>query len=427
MSAHLSIGRMVLREIGRRKLNFALSLISVMVAAACLSGASTLLSAHEVRTQEIMSLKEAELKKAMAELEDDYRIITKKMGFNILILPKDQDLGEFYSESYASKFMPENYVNLLAASEIITIQHLLPSLQQKIKWEEQKRTILLTGIRDEVPIANRDPKKPLLQPIPPSGMILGHELHQSIGVEVGDKLELMGREFEVSELYPERGNVDDITVWINLDESQEMLDKKDLVNGILALECSCALADLPKIRTEIEAILPDTQVIEKASEALARAETRYRAAEEAKASVKREKKGREDLRKEREALASILVPLVITLCGVWVGLLAWTNVRERRDEIGILRAVGFRSSQIMVLFIGRAVAVGSLGGLIGYVAGWGVGAAWSGLAGDQFVALFAPALFVSTAVLAPVVSALAGWLPAQVAAQQDPAEILGAE
>ena len=114
----------------------------------------------------------------------------------------------------------------------------------------------------------------MVQPIEPGQIVLGYELHDSLGLKVGDELKLMGRAFTVSQCYPMRGNKDDITAWINLRQAQEMLDKKGLINAILALECQCAWADLAQVREEITRILPDTQVIEQGSKALARAEAR---------------------------------------------------------------------------------------------------------------------------------------------------------
>jgi predicted lysophospholipase L1 biosynthesis ABC-type transport system permease subunit len=180
----------------------------------------------------------------------------------------------------------------------------------------------------------------------------------------------MGREFTIDKVNAERGNKDDITVWISLAEAQELLGKPGLINGILALDCTCDTVDrLGRIRPEIARILPDTQLIEYASQALARAEARQRAAVEARASIQREREGRDKLRAEREALAAVLVPVVMVGSGVWIGLLALANVRDRRGEIGILRALGLRSRQILLIFLGKAVATGLAGACLGYVAG----------------------------------------------------------
>ena len=428
----MSLLRLVVREILHRKLNFALGVISVCVAVACLVGELAILRKHDARTEQIIAAKEAETRARMAAMEDDYRKLTLKMGFNVLILPKDQNLSDLFADDYASKYMPEEYATRLATSRVVTINHVLPSLQQKIKWPEYDRTVLLMGVRGEVYIQSKQ-QKPLLELVAPGTMILGNELARNLSLNVGDKAKLMGREFTISKVNPERGNKDDITVWINLTEAQELLDKRGLINGILALDCTCDTLDrLGRIRSEITRILPDTQVIEYASQAIARAEARQRAAEEAQAAIAREKLNRAKLRQEREAFAAILVPVVVLGAGVWIAFLSFGNVRERRVEIGILRALGVQSRWIMAIFLSRAMMIGLVGAFLGYGGGLLVGAFWQetpGATNQGTVAavLFDPALAVAVLVGAPLVAALAGWLPSFLAAQQDPAEVLSAE
>lgn len=422
--------RLIIREILHRKVNFGLGLLSVAVAVGSLVGALTLLKVHDVRTRQILDRKEADLQARMTVLNDEMRKAMLKLGFNIVILPKDQNLGDWYTEDYASKYMPEEYVTRLAQSGIITVRHFLPSLQQKIKWPETRRTIILVGTRGEVPNLHKNPTKPLVQPVPPETVVLGYELHQSLGLQVGDKVKLLGREFTVHKCHAERGSKDDITVWINLQEAQELLDKKGVINAILALQCACPGADLANLRMEISRILPNTQVIERASKALARAEARKKVRKEAKVAMAREKQNRARLRNEREQLASILVPLVMLACAVWIGFLALGNVRERRSEIGILCALGLRSGQIFSIFLFRAIIMGTLGGALGLVTGFlvgkrfGITIAYSGLNGSEAMGLFDPVLVVAALILAPLLSVLASWIPAMMAARQDPAEIL---
>jgi len=113
----MNIWRLVLKEIQRRKLNFGLGLLSITIAVAVLVGALTMLKAHDIRTQRIIAHREAQTKARMKALEDDYRKIMKGMGFNLLILPKDQNLSDLYADDYASKYMPEEYVHKLSSSE----------------------------------------------------------------------------------------------------------------------------------------------------------------------------------------------------------------------------------------------------------------------------------------------------------------------
>jgi putative ABC transport system permease protein len=268
----MNLLRLVQREIRHRFSGFALSVICVGFAVGSLVGAMTLLSAHDLKTRQIIDERRTVLDVELADLQDDYRKLTKAMGFNVLILPKDQNLADLYASNYADKFMPETYADTLANSRIITVRHLLPTLRQRIKWPERERTIVLIGTKAEVPLAHRAPKTPILQPIEPGSMVVGHELGQSLKLSAADKVTLMGREFTVAKVHDERGNVDDITIWIYLKDAQELLGRKELINGILALECACAWAKPEEVRKEISGILPDTQVIEFAGKALARAE-----------------------------------------------------------------------------------------------------------------------------------------------------------
>jgi putative ABC transport system permease protein len=425
----MRLHRLVFREILHRKLSFTLGVVSAAAAVAGLVAALAMLQKHDARTDQIIAAREAETGRQMAKLQDDYRKVMLKMGFNVLILPKDQNLSDLYADDFASKYMPEEYATRLAKSRVATINHVLPSLQQKVKWPEHDRTVLLMGVRGEVYIQSSQ-QRPLLEPVAPGAMVLGHELARNLALTPGAKARFMGREFTVAKVNSERGNKDDITIWINLAEAQEMLAKPGLINGILALDCTCDTLDrLGRIRPEIARILPETQVIEYASQALTRAEARQRAADEARINIQREKESRATLRSEREALAAALVPVLVLGSSIWIGLLALANVRDRRGEIGILRALGLRSRQILLIFLGKAIVIGLAGACLGYVAGRWVGAMWRDVPGAPVIKLplVELRLLLLVLVAAPLLAALASWLPAVYAAQQDPAVALKEE
>ena len=426
----MTIWNLLIREILHRKMNFALAVLSVMVASGSLIGSVTLLRIHDIHTGRLLEQKQAELERRMARLKDDTRKAMLKLGFNIVILPKDQNLSDWYADDYASKYMPEDYVHKLADSGIVTVRHFLPSLQQKIEWPEYKRKIILVGARGEVPNLHKNPVKPMVQPVPPGTISLGYELHRNLEMNVGDTVELMGRKFAVHGCHKERGNKDDITAWIYLAEAQELLDKPAQINAILALECLCVGKEgLPLIRREIANILPGTQVIERGSRVIARAEARIKVEEQARVAIEKEKIAREDLRTVRERLASILTPVVVTACAVWIAILGFTNVRARREEIGILRAIGVCSRHVMVMFVSRHVLLGVLGGALGFVAGV-LAAVYFGTAHEVTqirmidMDLSWAGLLLASVGGAAVLAVIAGWIPTMVAARQDPADVL---
>jgi putative ABC transport system permease protein len=428
----MNIRQLVAKEIFHRKVNYALSVFATLIAAASLIGAIVLLRVHDARTSSILHRKEAELEARMDKLKDDTRKAMLKLGFNLVILPKDQNLADWYAEDYSTTYMPESYADRLAASDIVSVRHILPSLQQKIRWPERGRTIILMGTRGEVPNLHLSPKKPLVQPVPQGSIILGYELHQSMNIKAGDEVRLLGRKFVVKTCYPERGNKDDITAWIRLKGAQELLGKEKQINAILALECLCTDNSLPTIRKEIAAILPGTQVIERGSRAAARADARNQVASEAATTLDKEKEGRESLRREREHTASILVPVVLLTCALWVAIMGFLNVRSRREEIGILRTVGVSSRRIFALFIWKHISIGILGGIFGLILGILFALLWA--APDRSIPLGAVGslpFWLGMAALAVIgaslLAVIAGWIPAMTASGQDPAEVLREE
>jgi hypothetical protein len=423
----MSIFHLILQEMQHRKMNFLLALLSVIVAVACLIAALTLLQADEIQTALILEQKEEEVKKTGAELKDSMRKIAKGLGFNILILPADQDLREFHLTGVVSGTMPEDNMRKLSESKIVTINHMLPMVSKKITWPEKKMDVILTGTRGEVPQLHRALKKPLQQPVPAGAMVLGYHVQQKTGLKPGDEVQMMGQNFKVSKVFPERGNADDSTVWISLKEAQKLLGMENLLNAILALECNCATVDrIAEIRKDVAAILPGTQIIERGPPALARAEARNKAAATAVESLEQEKASRIKLIERHASFAAILVPLVVLGCGAWIGFLSLENVRRRATEIGILRAIGVRSSQVFGIFIIKALLIGLVGALIGYFLGYWIGITWGELPKevDPAQVLFSGRWLLLSLLFAPLLASLSSWIPALLAARQDPATIL---
>ncbi len=433
----MTLWRLVIREICHRPLNFGLGVLSVAVAVGVLVAQFMALDAHDLRTQTILSHKEAEMKETMRLLEDEVRKITVRMGFNVLILPTGQELGDFYADGYASKFMPETYVKTLAESGILSVRHLLPSLEQKIKWTEQGgRTVVLVGTRGEVPESHGG--TPIQEAVPAGKVVVGYELWNGLGLKPGDPLQILGETFTIDQCHQERGTKDDITVWVDLAQAQALLGKPGEINSIMALKCHCVGVDIGSIREELTRILPDTKAIEFGGKAIARAEARDQAQATALVALQAERDSRATLRQEREAFAAWFVPLVLIGCMAWVAFLAFSNARERNAEIGILRALGFLSRKILFVFLARAIFLGLLGAILGYGVGLMLGitsmdgavmdeTALGGAVSSGAAGLFDPAFLALILLLTPLLSASATWAPATAAARQDPAVVLREE
>jgi putative ABC transport system permease protein len=101
-------------------------------------------------------------------------------------------------------------------------------------------------------------------------------------------------------------------------------------------------------------------------------------------------------------------------------------VTERTQEIGLLRALGAGKRQILLLFLGEAVAVAALGGCAGLVLG--IGGGWVLKTAVPGLPVHTPWTYVALAeALSAVIGLFAGILPARRAAGLDPVEALREE
>ena len=418
---------LIIREMRFRPLSVAVSALAIAVAVAALFLCLAALRSFELETEQLAGEVQAATEAEVEKINNQIRKSMKGLGFNIFIYPETQDLAEVFVQGYADETMPEEYVMRLATSKVVTVNHLLPRLSRKIHWAEHDRMVMLIGVRGEVPLAHKDPKKPLIDPVAPGEAVLGHALWAGLNLKVGDSISMRGKSFRVSACHPERGTVDDVTVWISLDEAQGLLDLPGRISSILALQCNCASLDrLGEVRKEVGAILPGTRIIEKGSRALARAEARTVVEKDGEARLAQLKKDREKRRSDREGFFSLLLPLITLSSTGWVLYLAWANVRERRVEIGTLRAMGVQGSQILMIFMGKAFWIGSVGGILGLVLAVGV----SVVGADRLFAGAAPwelvpvGQWVALLITTPAIAMAASWLPAMQAAQNDPVEVL---
>lgn len=112
--------------------------------------------------------------------------------------------------------------------------------------------------------------------------------------------------------------------------------------------------------------------------------------------------------------------------GVGIVTIMTIAVTERTSEIGLLISLGARRRTVLALFLGEAVVLSAVGGVLGLAIGIGIA---------QGAHLLLPALPVSTPlpfvllaeVLAMAVGLLAGVMPARRAARLDPVEALRSE
>ncbi|MBU4501229.1 MAG: ABC transporter permease [Nanoarchaeota archaeon] len=230
-------------------------------------------------------------------------------------------------------------------------------------------------------------------------------------VHVKNKIKIRDKEFRVFGILEEIGNDDDDTaVWIDIDDFRELFDKPDEVNMIEL-----------KIKDGLDP-----------NDAALKIETRL-------------KKFRDDdtfqvITPEQilEQIGGLLDVIQMVLGGIaaislvvgGVGIMnsMYTSVLQRKKEIGIMKSVGAKNKDIVMLFVVEAGFIGLIGGVIGAAFGSAIALSVGVIAAQAGFALLSvkisPFLLLFGLFFAIVVGMAAGALPARQAAKLRPAEAL---
>ena len=377
--------RLILKEIAHRWPGFLLGALGVALAVAACQCISALHGAAQRET----------------------RRVQRDIGFNMRIIPREADPERFLIQGYSTETMPEEIIQRLAQHKTVAYNHLVATLQGEINLDG--KPALLTGLSPTMFPSGK--KKPPMSPTIKEGTAhLGHRLAERLGLKKGETLLLAELPFEVVRVAPQTGSLEDLRVWVQLGDAQKILGKAGQINEIQAIDCLCLAPDENPgelLRAEVSKVAPEAQVALLSKIATARARQR----------------------RMMDSLAQTAVPAIIVAAAVWVAVFAWINVRQRKFEIGVLRALGHPASTIASLILGKAFLLGLAGGAIGCLLGsWYVTSRVAEIfpvTGGKFQ--FETNAMLFTLVAAPVIACVASCLAASLALVQDPAVVLREE
>lgn len=230
---------------------------------------------------------------------------------------------------------------------------------------------------------------------------------------VGEKFQIKGLSFLVIGVLAEKGSAGwqnpDEQVVVPLSTHQKILFGIDYLSSI-----SVQVADgypTEELQGEIESIL--------------RSRHRIREDEDSDFTIR----SQTELLAQMSAVTGTFTALLggvaavsLLVGGIGIMNIMLVSVRERTREIGIRKAVGARSRDILLQFLIEAVVVSTAGGIAGLCLGYGIAALISSLAGWQtIVPLYAVLLSVATSM---AIGVIFGVMPAREAARLDPVEAL---
>jgi len=287
-------------------------------------------------------------------MQTDIAVKMDEYGANILIVPKASDLSLSYGGvTVASAAYDVGELSLTDLDSIQTIHDarnisvVAPKLLGAITVGE--RPVLVAGVR--FPDELRLKQWWQLDGAEPAGTydaLAGVRLAQALDLHPGATLKLNGQSFRVVGILAENGTQDDDILFIDLAAAQQVMNRSDGIS-LVEVAALCIACPVEEMVEQISEVLPQARVT-----ALRQAVT-----------LRMETVGQLG----RFALA---VAAVVTAIGGMVVLTTMlSSVSERRQEIGLFRAMGFRQQHVMRIILSEAALVSLAGGALGWLAGMG--------------------------------------------------------
>ena len=334
-----------------------------------------------------------------------------EFGANILIIPRSDDLTLSYGGmsiggvSMDTQTLKDTDIPKIRQIEVReNISTVSPKLIGVVDIEGKKVPLMGVHFGEELrlkkwwKIHGGEPKNR-------DEVLLGNEVAVRLFKSTGDSLPINGKPVRISGILDETGSQDDFLIFGDLTFVQEAMKKPGAIS-LIEVAAFCQTCPIEDIVSQISKMLPHAKVT----------------------AIK------QTIQTKMEALDyfkkfSFGISIIVLLIG---GLIVFTNmmasVNERKREIGIFRAIGFRKSHVIRIIFLEALIVGIIAGMVGYLLGFGVshiiGPMITGIKGGKWV--IDPFLAIGAIFLSSLIGILSSAYPAIHASKMDPTTALRA-
>lgn len=334
-----------------------------------------------------------------------------EFGANILIIPRSDDLSLSYGgmniggvsiDAQTLKDSDVPKIRQIAVWE--NISTVSPKLIGVVETEGRK--VPLMGVRFEEELRLKKWWKIHGgEPKTRDEVLLGNEVAVRLFKSSGDTLSINGKVVKIAGVLDETGSQDDFVIFSDLIFVQEAMKRSGALS-LIEVAAFCNTCPIEEIVRQISEKLPHAKVT----------------------AIK------QTLQTKMEALDhfkkfSVGISIIVLLIG---SLIVFTNmmasVNERKREIGIFRAIGFRKSHVVRIIFLEALIVGLIAGIVGYALGLGVshiiGPMITGVKGGSL--FIDPLLGLGAILLSSLIGILSSAYPAIHASKMDPTTALRA-
>ncbi len=235
-------------------------------------------------------------------------------------------------------------------------------------------------------------------------------------IETGSRVTINGEEFEVVGILKKKGSFTvDNAVVMNEDELKKVFNVSDTYS-IVAVKISKG-ADMSAVKDKIEEYLRNERDVKKGAEDFS-VQTPQQAI-----------KTLDSVLFAIQIFVYVIAGISIVVGGIGISNSMYTSVTERTKQIGIMKSIGARNSDIFYLFLIESGLLGMVGGILGILAGLGLayGLAFIGMSllnTDLIRVNASMSLVLGALAFSFLIGSVSGLLPAIQASKLKPVDAL---
>jgi putative ABC transport system permease protein len=287
-------------------------------------------------------------------MDRDFQNKLDEYGTNMVIVPKSDNLSLSYSGvplgefTVANETLTDNDVaKLKTIKNAENLAIIAPKIIDIAEIRGEEAIVVGVDFQEELKIKSWWRLGEGEEPAPSSNeALIGARAAQKFGLKAGEQIALRGERFTVVGILEPVGSQEDDPIYIDLKRAQSVFGRPEQLSMI---EVAAWCADCP-----IE------QIVGQTSEKLPNAKA---------SAVVQAATARDDVVKQFTMFSVILSAVMAIVGGLIIFTTMLTAVRERRREIGIFRAVGFRRMNILEIILFETAFVALTAGLAGYLIG----------------------------------------------------------
>ncbi len=333
-----------------------------------------------------------------------------EFGANILVLPASEGLPLSYGGLTVSavntggrQLTMDDVARIRTIKNKENISTVAPKLL--VQTEIQRTKVLLAGVDF---MAEQRLKKwwrvaAGMSPQTGGEALIGREAAQRLALAPGDMIAVPGGTLRISGVLDNTGSQDDGLLFADIGWVQHHFRKGNAVS-LIELSALCSGCPIEDMVQQVNGVLPGAKAVA------------------VKETVELKMQAMHYFHKFSLGISALL----LIVAGMIIFFAMTASVKERVQEIGLFRAIGFRTGHIIQVLLIEAFLVSLLAGVAGYIIG---------IIGSRFVApylmgaysltfAFDPAMAVRALVSSVLVGLCASIYPAVRASRMDPVEAL---